>query len=141
MRVVETIEAWGHPNINATHITTLELTKTTQLTQRGDCIVAVNSSKGARDLSLPFKQMAKHHDTQIIATIEAGRYQETIIGRGHSQLLFSHPTDLVIRKSDYVCDRTLMIGATKAAADLSRNLVEVLQNPSQRVVLTITIMI
>ncbi|UCH37204.1 MAG: DUF371 domain-containing protein [Candidatus Bathyarchaeota archaeon] len=141
MRVVETIEAWGHPNINATHTTTLELTKTTHLTQRGDCIVAVNASKGIRDLSLPFKQMAKHHDAQIIATIEAGGYQEAIIGRGHPQLLFSHSTDLVVRKSDYVCDRTLMIGATKAAVDLSRNLVEVLQNPSQRVVFTIMIMI
>jgi hypothetical protein len=141
MRVIETIEAWGHSNISANHNTTFEITRTAQVTPRGDCIVAVNASKGARDLSMRFKQMAKQRGAKITVTIEANCQREIIIGRGHSQLLLSHPTDLVVRKSNYVCDRTLMIGASKAAADLPRNFISVLQNPSQRIVFTITIVI
>ncbi|HIG98004.1 TPA: DUF371 domain-containing protein, partial [Candidatus Woesearchaeota archaeon] len=39
--------AHGHPNILATHRTTLEITKDSELTTRGNCVVAV-----AADFSL-----------------------------------------------------------------------------------------
>jgi hypothetical protein len=44
-----------------------------------------------------------------------------------------------VRKSDYICGRTLAIRADKAAKDLSRKLVEELRNPSQRVRITLTV--
>ncbi|MBM4400405.1 MAG: DUF371 domain-containing protein, partial [Crenarchaeota archaeon] len=53
------------------------------------------------------------------------------------QLTLSHPTDMVIRKSDYVCNRTLAVHADKAAQDLSRELVEKLRNPQQKVKITL----
>ena len=40
---------------------------------------------------------------------------------------------MVIRKSSYICNRTLAIKADKAAADLSRSLVEKLRKPKQNV--------
>ncbi|MBC7111709.1 MAG: DUF371 domain-containing protein, partial [Methanothermobacter sp.] len=42
---------------------------------------------------------------------------------GHPELTLDHPTDIVCRKSDYICSRTLMIRADKAACDLDENLV------------------
>jgi hypothetical protein len=141
MRVFEKIEAWGHSKISANHKTTFEITRMKQVTNRGDCVVAVNASKGARDLSIQFKQMAKRSDAKIVATIEANGQRDRVTGRGHSQLLLNHPTDLVIRKSDYVCDRTLMIDANKAAADLPRSLIRAAQNPSQRIIFSVMIVV
>ena len=46
---------------------------------------------------------------------------------------------MVIRKSDYVCERTLAVGADKAANDLSRALVEKLKNPKQEVRISLTV--
>jgi len=71
-------------------------------------------------------------------TIEAGGEVETVNALGSPQLMFTHPTDLVVRKSDYVCGRTLAIKADKAARDLSRRLVEKLRNPNQKVKIIIT---
>jgi hypothetical protein len=45
---------------------------------------------------------------------------------------------MVIRKSDYLSDRTLAIHADKAANDLSRELVEKLKNPRQKAKITLT---
>jgi hypothetical protein len=42
---------------------------------------------------------------------------------------------MVIRKSDYVCNRTLAVRADKAAKDFSRTLAKKLQDPSQEVVI------
>jgi hypothetical protein len=47
--------------------------------------------------------------------------------------------DLVVRKSDFICNRTLAIRADKAAKDFSRNLVKKLQNPKQKVTITLSV--
>jgi len=52
-------------------------------------------------------------------------------------LILTHPTDMVIRKSDYICNRTLAIRADKSANDLPRELVEKLKNPRQKVNITL----
>ena len=41
--------------ITATHTTSFEITKERHLTAKGDCILAVDSSKGAADLSEEFR--------------------------------------------------------------------------------------
>jgi hypothetical protein len=46
---------------------------------------------------------------------------------------------MVVRKSSYVDDRTLAISADKAAADLSRELVEKLRNPKQKARITLKV--
>jgi len=58
---------------------------------------------------------------------------------GSSRLILSHPTDIVVRKSDFICHRTLAVKADKAACDLSRALVEKLKNPEQVVKITLTV--
>jgi len=131
MKIVEVLEAHGHKNIRSTHKTTLEVTKENVLTKRGDCIIAVGSTKGAADLSPAFKEAMKREAARLTVVIEAGGTMEVVRAWGNPRLSFLHPTDLVIRKSDYVCSRTVGIRADKAARDLSRVLIEKIWDPSQ----------
>ena len=139
MKIIEVIDAFGHENILSTHKTTLEITREPRLTKRGDCIIAVKATKGAKDLSREFKDAARKENAKMTITIEADTAREVINTQGSPHLLFSHPTDLVIRKSDYVCGRTLAVRADKAACDLSRQLVEKLRKPSQKVRITLSV--
>jgi hypothetical protein len=118
---------------------TLEITKETHLTVRGDCIIAIAADKGARDLSPEFKKLAQNEKAKITLTIEADGEIEVVSACGHPQLSFTHPTDLVVRKSDYTCSRTLAVHADKAAIDLPETLVKKLQDPKQRVKVTLTV--
>jgi hypothetical protein len=118
---------------------TLEVTKETHLTERGDCIIALAADKGAKDLGPEFKKLAKNEKAKITITIEADGETEVVNAYGHPQLSFTHPTDLVVRKSDYACTRTLAVHADKAAVDLKETLVKKLQDPKQRVKVTLTV--
>ena len=137
--VIIVIFARGHENIQATHETTFEITKEATLTKRGNCIIAVEATKGAADLPIEFKEAARKMGAQITVTIEAGELREIVRSRGSPRLLFTHPTDLVVRKSDHVCGRTLAIRADKAASDLSRKLIEKIQDSSQRIRITLAV--
>ena len=66
------------------------------------------------------------------------KLKETVKAKGSPQLQFTHQTDLVVRKSSYVCGRTLAIDADKAAIDISRELVEKLKDPKQTIKVTLT---
>lgn len=133
MRIAEVIEASGHPKIRANHPTTLEITKETHLTERGDCMIAIRASKGCADLSPGFSRLMRNDETRVRLTIEAGNRSETILGRGNSRLTLNHPNDLVVRKSNYICSRTIMVLADKAASDLDREFVKILRDPGTRI--------
>lgn len=137
--VIIVIFARGHENIQATHETTFEITKEMTLTKRGDCIIGVEATNGAADLPIEFKEAARKKGAQITITIEAGELREIVRSRGSPRLLFTHPKDLVVRKSDHVCGRTLAIRADKAASDLSRKLIEKIQDSSQRIRITLAV--
>jgi hypothetical protein len=137
----ETIFGYGHENILATHRTTLEFTKDKHLSKNGDCIVAVSTDKAVADLSSEFKRHLRQANTEITVTIEAAGIKGQLKAHGSPNLVLTHPTDVVIRKSDYVSDRTLAVRADKAAADLPQELVEKLRNPQQRVKITLTMQV
>ena len=137
--VTVVFSACGHENVQSTHRTTFEVTKEDTLSKRGDCIIAVESTKAAVDLPVEFKEAARKEDARITVTIEAGELKETVKARGSPQLLFTHPTDLVVRKSSYVCGRTLAICADRAAVDFSIEFVEKLRDPNQTVKVTLTV--
>jgi len=138
MKATELIRAHGHRNVQSTNKTTFEITKENHLTKRGDCIIAVGATKGATDLNPRFKAVARSQDARITIKIEVNGEEETVTAWGNPKLLFTHSTDLVVRKSDYVCGRTLAVRADKAACDLSRKLIEKLRNPDQKVKITLT---
>jgi hypothetical protein len=132
MRRAEVIEAYGHSEISARHPTTLEITKEDRLTERGDCIIATRASKACLDLSTEFSKLVKNDEAHVTLRIEAEDWGEIIRGRGSSRLTLDHPNDLVVRKSNYVCHRTIMILADKSASDLDREFVRILRDPRTR---------
>jgi len=138
LRIMEQFSARGHPNITATHLTTLEFTKESSLTKKGDCIVAVEATKGLKDLSETFRRSCRDDDARILVEISSSGIVDTIRGRGCRLLTLSHFEEMVIRKSSYVTDRTLMIGADKAAADLSRKLIHALRSTSALIQIRLT---
>jgi uncharacterized protein len=125
--------AFGHPLVSSTHPTTLELTSDTGLTKKGDCIVAVGSSAGLRDLPEPIKNALSSGACKTRLTLTIDSHKFVVEGRGAPGLRLSHPRDIVIRKSGFLSDRTLMVHADRAAADIPRPFVELLQDPSRKV--------
>jgi len=133
MEITEIIKAKGHKNVRATHKTTFEITKERNITPRGDCIIAVSADKALKDLNTEFKQALRNQKAKLTIIIQAGEIFEIVKASGDEKLTLSHPTSMVIRKSSYICNRTLAIKANKAAIDLSRKLIKELQNPNQTV--------
>ena len=141
MEMTEIIFAYGHRNIQATHKLTLEITREAQLSKKGDCIIAVSAEKAVVDLSSEFKEKLREKNARISMLIEAGEVAEVVNAFGNPRLILTHPTDMVVRKSSYVCSRTLAIQADKAAWELSKELVEELRKPKQKVKITLTVKI
>ncbi|MFX0096422.1 MAG: DUF371 domain-containing protein [Candidatus Hodarchaeota archaeon] len=138
-KVVEIIKAKGHPNITATHKTTYELTTAPTVGKRGTCVIGVDANRSINDLSPDFKEFARFEEVEIRVVLSVGKFEEVITGYGHPDLTFSHSSDIVGRKSDFTCGRTLMIRADKAAIDLNRKMISLLKNPRQFITSTITI--
>ncbi|MDW8193817.1 MAG: DUF371 domain-containing protein [Nitrososphaerota archaeon] len=139
LEISETIKAKGHENILATHPSTFEITKEPWLTKRGDCIIAVDADKGCSDLSRRFKDALRSSNAHLTILIEAGGIVDVVNAYGCPNLILDHPEDMVVRKSSYVCRRTLAIYSDKAAADLSRRLVAQLRVPGKEVNITLTV--
>jgi len=139
VRKEESIWAYGHELIRSTHTTTFEITRDETLTKRGDCVIAVRADKGAADLSSTFKEYAKRPGATLTITVEADAMKETVKASGDPGLSFTDTEDIVVRKSAYVCGRTVAVKADKAASDLPRRLVERLQNPTQKIKVTLTV--
>jgi uncharacterized protein len=135
----EAFWALGHANIQAIHPTTLMFTKDIHVSKNGDCIVAMTTDKSVADLSAEFKEQLRKPNAKVTVTIEADNFKEKIRAFGSPKLCLCHPTDIVIRKSDYICNRTLAIYADKSANDLQRGLVEKLQDPNQKIKVTLRV--
>ena len=134
--LIDTIRAKGHPNILATHKTTLQITTDEQISRRADCVIAVSANKSFSDLASGVKTALSANAAKVRLTIRAGHTSEVITGFGSTDLTHSDATDMVVRKSTFTSGRTLMIGADKAAADLDRKFVEKLKKP-ENIVITI----
>jgi len=131
-------QAYGHPAILSTHPTTLEITTSHELTHRGDCVVAVKSSSAVRNLSVELKRVLSSSSGRGQLKLQVGPFEFTVEGKGDPRLTFSHETDLVIRKSGFISDRTLMIHANKSSMDIPRDMVRLLQDPTSGVTVEIS---
>lgn len=133
MDLMEIFKASEHPNIRARHRTTLMITKEEDVTARGDCIVAVAAERGLRDLNPYVRGAIRREGAKLCLILEADGFVFKVMGFGDPRLPLSHPTDMVIRKSGYICGRTLMIRADKAACDIPDPLLRLLQRRDQAV--------
>jgi hypothetical protein len=139
MQAEAIIHAFGHENILATHHSTLEITRESHLTREGDCIIAVSADKAIADLGEELRKGLLGENARVMILIEADNIVETVLAQGSPQLLLAHPSDMVVRKSGHICERTLAIKANRAAYDLSRKLVRKLRNPRQEVKITLSV--
>jgi hypothetical protein len=130
--------AYGHPAILSTHPSTLEITTSHELTRRGDCVVAVRSSSAVRNLPEDLKRVLSSSSGRGLLALRVGSFEFAVEGRGDPRLTFSHETDLVVRKSGFISDRTLMIYADKSSIDIPRDMVRLLQDPASRVTVEIS---
>ena len=122
------IKAKGHENVLSLHKSTFEITKDNDLSLSGDCIIGLDIDKSMEDFPEEFKEKLANDDTKVIVELKTPNASDTIEGYGHHDLTLSHPTDIVCRKSTFVCSRTLMIKSNKAAIDLNRDLIKDLAN-------------
>ena len=122
------IMAKGHENVLSLHKSTFEITKDKDLSLAGDCIIGLDIDKSMADFPDEFKEKLANDDTKVIVELKTSNASDSIVGFGHHELTLSHPTDIVCRKSTFVCSRTLMIKSDKAAIDLNRDLIADLAN-------------
>jgi hypothetical protein len=137
--VKEIVLAFGHENIRAVHPSTLMFTKEKHLSKTGDCIVAVGAEKAVTDLSFEFKEELKKPNAKLTMIIEADGSTQQINASGAPKLVLTNTIDMVIRKSNYISDRTLAIRADKSSIDLPRDFVEKLKNPQQKIKITLIV--
>jgi len=133
------IDFLGHENIRSNHQKTIEITKESHLTSQGDCIVGVNATSSCADLPQELKDKLKIPGAKITFSIRVGKHEFVLEGKGHPDLILTHSEDIVIRKSDFICPRTLAIKCDKASDLLPRDMVSLLQNPKTKGTFTITV--
>lgn len=118
------IKAKGHKNVLSMHKSTFEITKDKELSLSGDCIIGLDIDKSMLDFPDDFKKEIANSNNKITVKLSTETASDEIIGYGHEDLTLDHPTDIVCRKSDFICSRTLMIKSNKAAVDLNRDLIK-----------------
>ncbi|OPX64478.1 MULTISPECIES: DUF371 domain-containing protein [unclassified Methanoregula] len=139
MEAQEIIRCRGHPLVLGTHPTTFEVTREDHLTKNGNCIIGIASDKGCGDLSETFREILSHDDAVLLTHLACGNTVVEIRSRGSSSFTLDHPTDLVWRKSAFVCGRTIGILSDTVARTLPRELVQCLERGEEMVVtLTVT---
>jgi len=139
LNAIEELTAYGHRNIQSMHATTLEITKSDQVTLKGDCIVAVRASKAISDLAPSFKKLLRKAASKVTLSIEVSGLREEVKGFGDPRLQLASREDIVCRKSNFACGRTLMVKANKAAADIDRRIIEALRSPRSKASMTISV--
>jgi len=116
---------YGHSNILGTHNNTIEFTKDSKLSKRGDCIIGIRADYDINDLLEIVSTSSKIR--VVIRVADIIEEINCVINKE-----FNDEHEIVIRKSNFISKRTLGIRADKAAIDLSRELIKNLQNPKTR---------
>ena len=138
LTIIEIIHAWGHENILCTHDSTIEITKDKSLTKKGDCIIGVNASKACNDLILEIKNQIKSGKKfKVILNVED--IKDYFYGYGNKRLRLLDKNDMVFRKSNFICDRTVLINCSKSSIELNRDLTRILRKPKTILLISLEI--
>lgn len=127
MIAIDFLTIRGHKNVKGIHKTTLEFTKDSYLTPRGDCIIGIYADKGVNDLKDDIKKIAKNEGF-IYIIINVCGILDIISAKGSSKLTLSNRNKIIIRKSNFISDATLAINSNKSAFDIKREIIKGLQN-------------
>ena len=137
--LTEEIKFCGHKNIRSLHARTIEITKEPNLTLNGDCIIGVSATKSCSDLTSGMKNKIKSNQSFIEIDLIVEPFSFKVHGIGNNNLLLAHAHDIVLRKSNFICNRTLCLGCNVSAIHVPRNMVELLKDPSKQGLLVISV--
>jgi hypothetical protein len=137
--IQDEVTFYGHPNIRSLHAKTIEITKDEHLTPRGDCIVGIKANKACADLNESFKHRLKSNTSVVRIEIMVRDESFLILGMGDERLSMLNAYDIVIRKTSFVCPRTMSVLCDKASSDLPRKLVSMLQDQETKGIFRITV--
>jgi len=140
-KIEESFYAYGHEKIKSTHKTTLEITKEDYLTESGDCIVAIKSEKSCADLNNDLKNAIRKDGSKVLIKLVVGNEIETVEAYGSKKLILNNSTSMVIRKSEYIDDRTLAIRSNKSANDLRRDFIDLLKDNNVKIKIVIEVLV
>ena len=129
----------GHKNIRSLHPKTIEITTESDLSLNGDCIIGVEASCGCNDIPEQMKNLMRNSKSEILFTISVNEISFKVKGNGHENLILTNPHDIVIRKSSFICPRTLAIHCDLASDSIPRQMIKSLQNPDSKGVFSIDI--
>ncbi len=121
------VQGRGHEHVTAEHPSTFELTSDDWLTPAGDCILAVETNSVPADFDPEYVDACRSHEATITAVLAVDGHEAIITGHGHPDLTLTDTRSMVGRTSTYIDDRTIMINADTAAADIDRDLITALQ--------------
>ena len=119
----------GHPLVRSAHPTTIEVTTEDHLTLKGDCILGVGASSGCAQLDPGVKAGLRTKGSKVTIRLAVDSHTFEVKAKGDPRLELSHPRDIVIRRSDFISDRTLAVHADAAAKDIPREMVMLLRDP------------
>ncbi|MCS7116442.1 MAG: DUF371 domain-containing protein [Nitrososphaerota archaeon] len=131
MEAIDSVKFYGHPLIRATHHTTFEITKDESITQRGTCIIGVRANKACRDLNEEIKSFIRSHNAIVHIELIVDDEIFKTSASGDPFLTLEDERDIVVRKSNYVCKRTLAVKCRAAAKDIPRSMIDKLKDPSK----------
>ena len=123
--------AYGHLNILATHKTTLEFTKDSELSLKGDCIVGVKADFDLDEIKKIIDK-SKNKKIEILIKTDDKKIQEGIEAELNPN--FDDNNEIVIRKTDFASQRTLAVRSNKAAFELKMELIDYLKQKNRIIV-------
>jgi hypothetical protein len=127
MKAQEVIRCRGHPLVLGSHPTTFEITRENHLTPGGNCIIGIAADKGCAGLSAEFKHVLAHDEAVLVTLLSLDGINVDVRSQGSGRLTLNHPADMVWRRSDFVCGRTIGILSNHVAATLPRELISALR--------------
>ena len=137
--ISEEITFKGHPNVQSLHARTIEITKDKDLTLNGDCIIGINANKACKDLDPEIKKRIRKKDSVIEIRLIVEPYSFIIKGFGDNKLLLTNEDDIVLRKSKFICDRTLSINCNSSSLEIPREIINSLKDPSKTGIMQIKV--
>ncbi len=78
------------------------------------------------------KKILKNSNTVVRFSIKVNDYSIEIVGKGHNDLLLDDSNDIVLRKSEFICPRTLAISCDKSSVSIPRDMVQLLNDPNTK---------
>ena len=143
-----TFTCHGHENITARHKTTLEFTKDEGLGLEGDCIIGVGADFSLDGIKRFIKSLGNNRKIMIAIQMMGHDKKESINNNLNKKIMknqknnetaieiinceintdFNSDREIVVRKGDFISERTLGVKANRAAWEIDRSLAALLRN-------------